>query len=182
MEWRVPLADIDFGPEEEQAVQAVLHSRWLSMGEVTRAFEGEFAEFVGAKHAIAVTNATAALHLACVAVGLKPGDEVILPSLTFVATANAVRYTGAAPVFADIESLDQLTISPTAIERRHYRADQGDPGDALRRLCLRHASDPRNCTAAQPFSDRRFCPCYWVRAGGTPAGNLGQDWMLQFLL
>jgi dTDP-4-amino-4,6-dideoxygalactose transaminase len=117
MEWRVPLADIDYGPEEEQAVQAVLRSRWLSMGEVTSAFEGEFAQFVGAKHAIAVTNATAALHLACVAVGLKPGDEVILPSLTFVATANAVRYTGATPVFADIQSLDWLTISPAAIER-----------------------------------------------------------------
>jgi dTDP-4-amino-4,6-dideoxygalactose transaminase len=117
MDWRVPLADIDFGPEEEQAVQAVLHSRWLSMGEVTSAFEREFAQFVDAKHAIAVTNATAALHLACVAVGLKPGDEVILPSLTFVATANAVRYTGAIPVFADIESLDWLTISPASIER-----------------------------------------------------------------
>jgi dTDP-4-amino-4,6-dideoxygalactose transaminase len=117
MEWRVPLADIDFGVEEEQAVQQVVHSRWLSMGAVTQDFEREFATFIGAKHAIAVTNATAALHLACVAVGLKPKDEVIVPSLTFVATANAVRYTGAIPVFADIEGLDWLTISPAAIER-----------------------------------------------------------------
>ena len=117
MDWRVPLADIDFGVEEEQAVQHVIHSRWLSMGEVTKNFEQEFAAFIGAKHAIAVTNATAALHLACVAIGLKPEDEVILPSLTFVATANAVRYTGAIPVFADVESLDWLTISPAAIER-----------------------------------------------------------------
>ncbi len=117
MEWRVPLADIDFGVEEEQAAVEVIHSRWLSMGEVTQNFESEFAALIGAKHAIAVTNATAALHLACVAVGLKPGDEVIVPSLTFVATANAVRYTGAIPIFADIESLDWLTISPAAIER-----------------------------------------------------------------
>jgi dTDP-4-amino-4,6-dideoxygalactose transaminase len=117
MDWRIPLADMDFGPEEEQAVQKVVHSRWLSMGEQTQNFEQEFAAFIGAKHAIAVTNGTAALHLACVAVGLKPKEEVILPSLTFVATANAVRYTGAIPVFADIESTDWLTISPASIKR-----------------------------------------------------------------
>jgi dTDP-4-amino-4,6-dideoxygalactose transaminase len=116
MEWRVPLSDIDFGPEEEQAVLAVVKSRWLTMGAVTQQFEAEFADFVHAKHAIAVTNATAALHMACVAAGLGPGDEVILPSLTFVATANAVRYTGALPVFADIESEACLNISPQAIE------------------------------------------------------------------
>ena len=79
MDWRVPLADVDFGAEEEQAVQEVVRSRWLSMGEQTQNFEKEFATFIGAKHAIAVTNATAALHLACLAVGLKPKDEVILP-------------------------------------------------------------------------------------------------------
>jgi len=116
MEWRIPLADIDFGPEEEAAVLEVLRSRWLSMGEVTKQFETEFGGFIGAKHTLAVTNATAALHLACIAIGLGPGDEVILPSLTFVATANAIRYTGATPVFADIESLDGLNISPAAIE------------------------------------------------------------------
>ncbi len=116
MSWRVPLADIDFGSEEEAAVTEVVRSRWLSMGEITQQFEAEFADFVGIKHAIAVTNATAALHLACVASGLGPGDEVIVPSLTFVATANAVRYTGAVPVFADVESTDWLNISPASIE------------------------------------------------------------------
>ena len=118
MEWRVPLADVNFGVEEEQAVQQVVRSGWLSMGEVTKGFEQEFATFVGAKHTLAVTNATAALHLACLAMGIGPGDEVIVPSLTFVATANAVRYTGATPVFADIESLDWLNISPASIETR----------------------------------------------------------------
>jgi dTDP-4-amino-4,6-dideoxygalactose transaminase len=112
----VPLADIDFGPEEEAAVLEVLRSRWLSMGSVTQQFQQDFAAFTGAKHCLAVANGTAALHLACLALGLGPGDEVILPSLTFVATANAVRYTGAVPVLADIESLDWLTISPSAIE------------------------------------------------------------------
>jgi dTDP-4-amino-4,6-dideoxygalactose transaminase len=118
MDWRVPLADIDFGIAEEEAVGKVIRSGWLSMGEVTQGFERDFAAFIGAKHTLAVTNATAALHLACLAAGIGPGDEVIVPSLTFVATANAVRYTGATPVFADIESLDWLNISPASIESR----------------------------------------------------------------
>lgn len=116
MEWNIPLSDINFGEDEVQAVADVVRSRWLSMGAITVKFEEDFSHFIGAKHALAVTNATAALHLACLAVGMGPGDEAIVPSLTFVATANAVRYTGATPVFADIESLDWLTISPSAIE------------------------------------------------------------------
>ena len=116
MEWQIPLSDIDFGPEESAAVQQVLDSRWLTMGAVTQAFEEEFAAYVGAKHAIALTNCTAALHLACLAAGLGAEDEAIVPSLTFVATANAVRYTGATPVFADIESEQNLCISTSAIE------------------------------------------------------------------
>jgi dTDP-4-amino-4,6-dideoxygalactose transaminase len=118
MNWRVPLADIDFGVEEEEAVLKVIRSRWLSMGETTREFENAFAAFMDAKHAIAVTNATSALHLACIACGVQNGDEVILPSLTFVATANAIRYTGATPVFADIVGLGDLNISPASIASR----------------------------------------------------------------
>ena len=118
MEWRVPLADVKLGIEEENAVLEVLRSGWLTMGAVTQAFEQELAAFVGAKHAFAVNNATAALHLAYLAVGLGEGDEVIVPSLTFVATANAVRYTGAKVVFADIESEDWLCICPDAIEEK----------------------------------------------------------------
>lgn len=118
MDWRVTLADVNLGIEEENAVLDVLRSGWLTMGAVTQAFEQEFADFVGAKHAIAVNNATAALHLACMAVGLGAGDEAIIPSLTFVATANAVRYTGAKVVFADIESEDWLCICPHSIEEQ----------------------------------------------------------------
>jgi len=117
MSWKIPLSDIDFGPEERTAVDNVLQNRWLTMGAVTEEFEQAFAAYVGAKHAIAVTNATAALHLACVAAGLGPRDEAIVPSLTFVATANAVRYTGATPVFADIAGEDDLNISYHSIER-----------------------------------------------------------------
>jgi len=115
MEWRVPLADLDYGEEEEKAVLDVLRSRWLTMGAVTQSFEGVFAEQLDARHAIAVSNATVALHLACLALGIGPGDEVIVPSLTFVATANAVLYTGADVRFADIVAQDELTISPEAI-------------------------------------------------------------------
>jgi len=115
MNWRIPLSDIDFGLEEATAVNQVLESRWLTMGAVTQQFEAEFAAYTGARHAIAVSSCTAALHMSCVAAGLGPGDEAILPSLTFVATANAVRYTGARPVFADIEGEHSLNISPRAI-------------------------------------------------------------------
>ena len=80
-DWRIPLSDIDLGSEELFSVQEVLKSRWLTMGRVTQDFESAFASYTGAKHALAVTNATAALHMACLAVGLKPGDEVIVPSL-----------------------------------------------------------------------------------------------------
>jgi dTDP-4-amino-4,6-dideoxygalactose transaminase len=117
MDWRIPLSDIDFGPEEKNAVHDVLQSKWLTMGSVTQEFEQAFAAYLGARHAIAVTNATAALHLACVAAGLGPGDEAIVPSLTFVATANAVRYTGATPIFADIGGEQDLNISWQAIEK-----------------------------------------------------------------
>lgn len=117
MNWRVPLADLDYSEAEQQAVLKVLKSRWLTMGSVTQEFELRFAETIQVKHALAVSNATTALHLACVALGIGPGDEVIVPSLTFVATANAVLYTGADVVFADIQGEDDLTIAPDEIER-----------------------------------------------------------------
>ncbi len=116
MPWKIPLADLDFGPEETNAVVKVLESRWLTMGEVTQEFELAFASYNQVKHAFAVANGTAALHLACAALSLGRGDEVITPALTFVATANAIRYTGATPVFADIISPTDLTIDPEAIK------------------------------------------------------------------
>lgn len=115
MEWKIPLTDIDLGQEEMNAIEEVLKSKWLTMGEVTRKFEADFAEYHGVKHAIAVTNCTAALHMAHQALGIKEGDEVICPSLTFVATANSILYVGATPVFADIRSLEDLNISPDSI-------------------------------------------------------------------
>jgi dTDP-4-amino-4,6-dideoxygalactose transaminase len=118
MEWKVSLSDIDFGTEEKEAVQRVLDKGWLAMGEETQQFEQEFASYLGVQHALAVTNGTASLHLAVLALGLKPGDEVIVPSLTFVATANAILYAGGVPVFADITSEENLNISPASIQEK----------------------------------------------------------------
>lgn len=118
MAWRIPLADLDVGDEEISAVISVLKSRWLTMGAVTQEFEAAFKDYSGAKYALAVTNATAGLHMACLAANLKPGDEVILPSLTFVATANAVCYTGATPIFAEVYNEDNLNIDPKSIEEK----------------------------------------------------------------
>jgi len=116
--WRYPLSDIDLGREEERAVLRVLRSRWLSSGPVTERFEKAFSEYLGGGHAIAVSNGTAALHLALASLGMREGDEVILPSLTFVATANSILYVGAKPAFADIVGADDLNISPREIEKK----------------------------------------------------------------
>jgi dTDP-4-amino-4,6-dideoxygalactose transaminase len=109
--WKVPLADVRLGTEEVEAVTQVLKSGWLSMGPKTEEFEQSFAQFLGIKHAFAVANGTAALHLACEVLGFKEGDEVLCPALTFVATANAILYTGARPVFIDINGPHNLNLS-----------------------------------------------------------------------
>ena len=118
MKWRYPLSDIDLGKEEEKGVLKVLQSRWLSTGPVTERFEKAFSEYLGGGYAVAVSNGTAALHLALACLDLEEGDEIVLPSLTFVATANAVLYVGAKPVFADIRGPDDLNISPREIEKK----------------------------------------------------------------
>jgi dTDP-4-amino-4,6-dideoxygalactose transaminase len=118
MKWRYPLSDIDLGKEEEQEVIRVLRSRWLSTGPETERFEKTFSEYLGGGYAIAVSNGTAALHLTLAGLGIKEGDEIILPSLTFIATANAVLYVGAKPVFVDIASTEDLNISPEEIEKK----------------------------------------------------------------
>ena len=102
MDWAVPLTDVVLDDDDLDAVMAAYRSGWLSMGPRTQAFEAAFAAHAGVPNAVGVSSGTAALHLMCLAAGLGPGDEVIVPSLTFVATVNAIRYTGATPVFADV--------------------------------------------------------------------------------
>jgi dTDP-4-amino-4,6-dideoxygalactose transaminase len=121
-EWTVPLADVVVPEEDIAAVADVYRSGWLSMGPQTEALEREFAAYTGARHALAVANGTAALHLICAGAQLGLGDEVVVPSMTFVATVNAIAYTGATPVFADIAGptepwLAAETIDPAVTER-----------------------------------------------------------------
>ncbi len=118
MAFDIPLFDLNFDEREERAVMETVRSKWISMGQKTVELERRFADRLGIKHVIATTNCTAALHMACHLSDLKPGDEVIVPSLTFVATANAVRYTGATVVFADIVSKQNLNLDPEDVTRK----------------------------------------------------------------
>jgi perosamine synthetase len=111
----IPVARPYVGAEEEEAVVQVLRSGWLSQGQRVAEFERKFAEFVGAKHAVAVSSCTTALHLGFVAAGIGPGDEVLCPSLSFIATANSIRYVGATPVFVDIDPVT-FNLDPSRIE------------------------------------------------------------------
>ena len=112
----MPLADVLVDDELRSAVDDVITSGWWSMGPRVLEFEAAFAEFCAVRHALAVANGTAALHLALLAAGCGPGDEVVLPSLNFVAAANAIAHTGATPVFCDINGDDDLNLDPADLD------------------------------------------------------------------
>jgi perosamine synthetase len=144
----IPVAAPNLGGNEKAYVLDCLESTWISStGKYLDRFEAEFAEFCGAKHAVACSNGTTALHLALVALGIGPGDEVIVPTLTFVATANAVAYCGGVPVFVDVDA-ETWTIDPGAVEAKVTPRTKGiiavhlfgHPADmdALRAIAGRH--------------------------------------------
>jgi dTDP-4-amino-4,6-dideoxygalactose transaminase len=114
--WKVPLTDVIVDDELVDTVLEAVRSGWWSMGPRVEEFEQAFADFCGAGHAVAVANGTAALHLALLAVGCSAGDEVVVPSLNFVAAANAIAHTGAEPVFCDIVGPDELNLDPDDLE------------------------------------------------------------------
>ncbi len=117
-DWRVPLTDIAVPEQDVQAVLECLDSGWLTMGPRIAAFEQALKDFVGVEHAVTVSSGTAALHLACLAAGLGPGDEVIVPAFTFVASAAAIRYVGATPVLCDVVSPREFVLDPADVARR----------------------------------------------------------------
>jgi dTDP-4-amino-4,6-dideoxygalactose transaminase len=146
--WAIPLTDVVVTESDRLAVAECLQSGWLTMGPRTQRFEAALAEWTGAPHAVAVSSATAALHLSCRALGLGPGDEVIVPALTFVATLNAPRYTGAQPVLCDVEAPERPNLSAENVERCitprtravmavHFCGYTADLGP-LRELCDAH--------------------------------------------
>jgi dTDP-4-amino-4,6-dideoxygalactose transaminase len=172
---KVPLFDLSLDDEDVAAVADVLRSGWLTMGPRTAEFEAAFAERLGVPHAVALSSATAALHLAYRAAGVGPGDEVIVPAITFVATAAAARYCGAEPVMADALGDHDFGLDPADVERRitprtravcvvHYA---GYPAavEALRELC-----DARGIALIE---DSAHAPAGRVRADGPAMGTVG---------
>ena len=148
MNYKIPLFELNFDSAEEQAALEVIRSGWISTGPKVAEFEEKFASMLGAGHAVALSNCTVALHLAMILCGVGRGDEVICPSLTFVATCNAIRYAGAIPVFADVKSLEDPTIDPGDINRKitgrtkaivvmHYGGFSCDM-DAIMAIASRH--------------------------------------------
>ncbi|MDX1649737.1 MAG: DegT/DnrJ/EryC1/StrS family aminotransferase, partial [Myxococcota bacterium] len=111
----LPFGVPEIGREEEEAVLRTLRSRWIGTGPTVAALERDFCEATGARHAVAVSSCTAALHLALLGAGVGPGDEVVTTALTFVATVNAILYTGARPVLVDVEP-DTLNLDPARLE------------------------------------------------------------------
>jgi perosamine synthetase len=112
----IPISKPFIGAREKELVLDALNSGWVSsIGKYIDEFEAGFARYCGTEYALAVSNGTTGLHLALATLGLQPGDEVIIPDLTFVATANAVAYTGATPVLADIDA-DTLCIDPASVK------------------------------------------------------------------
>ncbi|MHB8693430.1 MAG: DegT/DnrJ/EryC1/StrS family aminotransferase [Solirubrobacteraceae bacterium] len=112
---RIPITKVFFGEEELRAVQLPLESGWVVQGPYVQEFEDKFSLYTGARHSVATTSCTTALHVAVAALGLEPGDEVIVPAFTWVSTANVIEYMGARPVFCDIDTTT-FNIDPTSVE------------------------------------------------------------------
>lgn len=182
MTWTVPLTDIVLTETDIEAVTACLTEGWLTMGPRTQRFEAALSAWTGSPHAVTVSSGTAALHLACRALELGPGDEVIVPAFTFLATAHAVRYGGSVPVFCDVLAPDRPNLDVADVERRITPRTRaviavhfwGYPAEveALRALCDAHGLALIE-DAAQAIGAR-------VPGSGRQAGTVGDIGCLSF--
>lgn len=120
---KVPFFRLSSGKEEIENVTSVINSGWLTTGKWARELESNFADHCGVKHALAVNSCTAALHLSVEALGIGPGDKVLVPSLTFTASAEVIRYVGADPVFLDVDP-ETLLLRPDDVDRAFSKDDQ----------------------------------------------------------
>jgi len=175
--WRVQLHKINYDEREYQAVKEVLDSGWLTISQRTHDFEAAFCEFLGhGTQCLAVSNGTAALHMALLACGIKSGDEVITPSLTFIADQNTTLMVGAKNVLADISSMEDWSMDPNDIEARitpktkavmivHYAGFACDM-ESIVSLCKRHNLLLIEDCAHTPGAD-------YLAAGGSVGQPLG---------
>ncbi len=166
----IQIASPYLGEEEWNALREPLFSGWVTQGPQVKQFENDFATRHGVKHAVAVSNCTTALHLALLAAGIGPGDEVIVPSFTWVATANAVLYCGATPVFVDID-LRTFNIDPGKIREKITGRTKAVIPVHLFGLCA-DMDEVRNASKRLKLVEDAACA---AGAGykGTPAGGLG---------
>ena len=147
-EWVVPLSKPSFSAEDVRRLSEVFSSGWWTYGPVARELEARFAAYLGVRHALATANGTAALHLAHLALGVRDGDEVVVPSLSFVAAANTIIHTGARPRFADVQSLDNPVVSVETLARALTPRTRG--------LCVMHYGGyPCSMDEIMEFASRR---------------------------
>ena len=142
------------GEEEIAAVAETLRSGWLTTGPRTALLEERLAAYLEVEHVLAVSSGTAAMHLALLALGVGPGDEVITSPITWPATANVIEHCGATPVFCDVRE-DDLNLDPALLPAARHRADEGDPPRPPRGPAVRPRPDPR----ARPPGRRGRSPC-----------------------
>ena len=116
--YKLPLFNLNFDNRETEAIRKTLDSKWISSGPKCERFERKFSEKLNVNFSMTTSSCTASLHMSLLALGIQEGDEVIVPSLTFAATANVVKYVRATPVFCDVVSKSNLTIDPKEIQKK----------------------------------------------------------------
>lgn len=164
----IPIAKPYLTKEEADAAAETVLSGWVAQGPKVKEFEQRFAEYTGARHAVAVSNCTTALHLAMIVTGIGPGDEVICPSMSYIASSNCVRYAGAMPVFAEIRPVD-FNLDPDDVRKRITGKTKaviavhqiGMPAaiDELKRICDEHGLkliEDAACAAGSSYKGKKI--------------------------